>query len=110
MYYLQSGYGKHDRLRNALIAALVAHAALIVGVSFDVAEGRSHNSQIEITLATRPSTVAIEEARNIAQANQMGRNELAEPEVMPPPAPEQVRPPPSPERGEPVYSRSWAGA
>jgi protein TonB len=101
MYYLQSGYGKHDRLRNALFAALVAHAALIIGVSFDAAEGRSHNSQIEVTLATRPSSAAIEEARNIAQANQAGNNERSEPEVMPPPAPEQERPPPSPERGEP---------
>jgi len=78
VYYLQSGDHRHDRLRNALLAALVIHAAVIAGVSFDLESGRHYSPQIEVTLATRPQTDAPERARNLAQANQEGRDAPAE--------------------------------
>jgi len=37
MYYLEAGYDKHNRLRNAVLLAVVAHAALIFSISFDAA-------------------------------------------------------------------------
>ncbi len=92
MYYLESGYGKHDRLRNALVAAIVVHVALIVGISFDIDPGRYTSPQVEVTLATRPSSQPVEDARNIAQASQQGVDEKAEPELLPPIAPEQAAP------------------
>ena len=100
MYYLESGYGKHARLRNALVAALIVHAVLLVGISFDPGRGQHYNPQIEVTLATRPSREPVEEARNIAQANQQGLNEIPEPEALPPPPLEQDPQPPSPEPAE----------
>jgi protein TonB len=87
MYYIESGYGKHDRLRNALLAALVLHAAVIFGLSFDLAGGDYRSPQIEVTLATRPSSEAVDETRFIAQANQRGPDEKAEPDAMPPAEP-----------------------
>jgi protein TonB len=100
MYYLESGYGKHERLRNALIAALVFHTALIIGISFDIAKGERHSSQIEVTLAVQPSSAPVEEARNIAQASQQGLLEKAEPEIAPPPPQEQQYQPPAPSPAE----------
>ncbi len=37
MYYLQAGYGKHNRLRNAVLIAIAAHLALLLGISFEPA-------------------------------------------------------------------------
>ena len=56
--YLEAGYGKHNRLRNALLAALVLHAALILGVSFTAVQKEYRAPQIEVTLATRSSDFA----------------------------------------------------
>jgi protein TonB len=96
MYYIDSGYGKHERLRNALIAALVLHAAVILGLSFDLGGGEYRSPQIEVTLATLPSSEILEEARLIAQANQRGLDERAEPEALPPVEPVQQPPAPRP--------------
>lgn len=78
MYYLESGYGKHNRLRNALLAALAVHALLILGVKFDIGGGQRYSPQIEITLANRPDSAAPDEARHIAQANQEGSGDQAD--------------------------------
>lgn len=78
MYYLESGYGKHNRLRNALLAALAVHALLILGVTFDIGGGQRYSPQIEITLANRPDSTAPDEARHIAQANQEGSGDQAD--------------------------------
>lgn len=99
MYYLESGYGKHERLRNALVAALALHAAAILSLSFEMGGGvEYHSPQIEVTLATRPSRELVEEARHIAQANQRGLDQQAEPEV--PPTAEQLPQPPAPQPAE----------
>ena len=78
MYYLETGYGKHDRLRNAIILALAAHVALILAVSFDSGDSGYKAPQIEVTLATRPSEAAPEDATLMAQDNQRGSGEEAQ--------------------------------
>ncbi len=78
MYYLETGYGKHNRLRNALFGALALHAALILGLSFDLPDGDFRAPQIEVTLATRASEQAPDDARLMAQANQVGSGDEAE--------------------------------
>jgi protein TonB len=78
MYYLEAEYGKHDRLRNALLVALALHAAFILAVSFDAGTGSYQAPQIEVTLATRHSDASPEDARLMAQSNQEGSGDQAE--------------------------------
>ena len=78
MYYLDTGYGKHDRLRNAIILALAVHVALILAVSFDTGDNNYKAPQIEVTLATRPSESAPDDAALMAEANQVGSGEEAQ--------------------------------
>ena len=72
MYYLEAGYGKHDRLRNAVVAALLLHAVLILGLAFEAGKETYQAPQIEVTLATRSNEQAPDDARLMAQANQVG--------------------------------------
>ena len=78
MYYLDQGTEKHNRLRNALLLALAAHAALILGISFDASNTTVRSPQIEVTLASRPSNVTPEDALHVAQSNQQGSGEQAD--------------------------------
>ena len=78
MYYLEEGYDKHDRLRNAIMLAVAVHAALIFGISFDAYKANNYSRPIEVTLATKPSTAAPEDASHVAQANQEGSGEQAD--------------------------------
>ena len=78
MYYLETGYDKHNRLRNAILFALAAHTALILGISFDMSSSERNSRQLEVTLASRPSLTALEDARLLAQANQQGSGDQAE--------------------------------
>ena len=78
MYYLETGYDKHDRLRNAILLAVAAHAALIFGISFDAYQAQHYNRQIEVTLATKPSTAAPEDASHVAQVNQQASGDQAD--------------------------------
>ncbi len=77
MYYLDAGPDKHKRMRNAALLAVAAHAALVLGVSFSGGEAVNYAPQIEVTLATRPSSSAPNDARHVAQNNQQGGGELA---------------------------------
>lgn len=78
MYYLETGQDKHTRFRNALLGALAVHAALILSVSFGAAtQDSSYSPQIEVTLATRPSKAAPEDATHIARNNQQGSGDEA---------------------------------
>ncbi|MCB1705807.1 MAG: TonB family protein [Halioglobus sp.] len=73
MYYLATGNDSDTRFRNAILVAIAVHAALILAVSFNASLSTPPTSpQIEVTLATRPSAVAPEDATQIAQANQVG--------------------------------------
>jgi protein TonB len=79
MYYLETGADNHTRFRNALIAALSVHLVLVLAVSFEATKAQQYNTpQIEVTLAMHPGAVAPDDARNIAQANQLGSGNNAE--------------------------------
>lgn len=78
MYYLAEGDDKHTRFRNAVVLALLAHAAVVVGVAFEGNDVSTSATQIEVTLANRPSKSAPQDALHIAQANQEGSGEQAE--------------------------------
>jgi protein TonB len=93
MYYLEAGYGKHNRLRNAVLLAITLHVALLLGLSFNAGDDQAaYSPQIEVTLALQPNSLAPEEARRIAQANQQGNDELAELPAAPPPPQTMMRP------------------
>lgn len=100
MYYLEAGYGKHNRLRNAVLLAIALHAALLVGISFEASDNSDYRPQIEVTLATMPNSTAPEDARRIAQANQQGNDE-PEDLAQPLPPSQQARRPPEQSRGDP---------
>ena len=78
MYYLEAGYSKHRRLRNAVLLAIALHIALLASISFESNSSAYEFPQIEVTLATRPSEQAPDESRHIAQANQDGSGEEAD--------------------------------
>jgi protein TonB len=79
MYYLETGNNKQTRFRNALLLALVVHAALILAISFNASNTTAYKTpQIEVTLASQPSATAPDNARQIAQANQEGSGDEAE--------------------------------
>ena len=93
MYYLEAGYGKHNRLRNAVLLALGLHAALLLGLSFSPGDGKaSYNPQIEVTLALQPANLAPDKAARIAQADQRGDDEPEDVPEAPPPPQAMVRP------------------
>jgi protein TonB len=87
MYYLEAGYSKHNRLRNAVLLAVALHAALLLGLSFNPGDGESsYSPQIEVTLALQPASLAPDQAARIAQADQQGSDEPEDmPEAPPPP-------------------------
>ncbi len=78
MYYLEAGYGKHNRLRNAVLLAIAVHLALLLGISFKPGGDPAYAPQVEVTLASFANTEAPEEASHIAQANQEGSGEQAD--------------------------------
>jgi periplasmic protein TonB len=81
LYYLEEGQEKNRRLRNAMLLACAAHVLFVAAVSFDYDTSGSHSPQIEVTLATRPSSQTPEEASRIAQSSQQGSAQEAESEV-----------------------------
>jgi protein TonB len=77
MYYLEAGYGKHNRLRNAVLLAIALHLAVLLGISFKPGGDPAYAPQVEVTLASFSNTTAPEDASHIAQANQEGSGEQA---------------------------------
>ena len=57
-------------MRNAVLIAACCHVVLAFAVSFNSDSSPRYNRQIEVTLATRPSQAAPDEAQHIAQQNQ----------------------------------------
>jgi protein TonB len=79
MYYLATGFDTQKRFRNAVLLAMAVHAVLILAINFNAhTAAKSTRAQIEVTLATRPSATAPEDAHSIAQANQEGSGNDAE--------------------------------
>lgn len=82
MYYLEHSDGEHKRMRNAVLVAAGLHVLLAFAVSFSSQSSPRYNPQIEVTLATRPSQQAPDEARHIAQQDQQGSGQEAEVEAV----------------------------
>lgn len=82
MYYLDGGQSRDTRMRNALLAACALHIAVAALVSFESTATPRNHPQIEVTLATRPSQESPEDARQIAQANQLGSGETSDLEAV----------------------------
>lgn len=61
-----------DSLLIALFIAAVAHAVLILGISFSIPKPEKINKAISVTLANYPSNKAPEKAEHLAQENQQG--------------------------------------
>lgn len=78
MYYLETGAVNDTRFRNAMIAALVAHAIVLTGISFRADVSSDIASQIEVTLAMQPSADQPDRASKVAQANQAGSGDNSE--------------------------------
>jgi len=78
MYYLEAGYGKHNRLRNAVLLAIAVHLAVLLGISFKPGDDPAYAPQVEVTLANFSNNAAPDEASHIAQANQEGSGEQAD--------------------------------
>lgn len=72
MYYIAAEREAGQRLKAAVVIATVLHAAFIFGVSFNAGDSSSYSPQIEVTLAHKPSSLAPEDARHVAQSNQEG--------------------------------------
>lgn len=82
MYYLESGAESAARMRRALLAACAVHVVLAAAISFDLTPATGYQRQIEVTLATRPSTEAPDQARHIAAQDQLGSGNEAPDEMM----------------------------
>ena len=65
-------------MRNAVLIAACCHVVLAFAVSFNSDSSPHYNRQIEVTLATRPSQTAPDEAQHIAQQNQKRSGQEAE--------------------------------
>ncbi len=108
MYYLESGSESAARMRKALIAAGIIHLALAFAVSFEFTPAEGYQRQIEVTLATRPSTLAPDEARHIAASDQLGSGNEAPEEIMTSERNELPLESPVPDQAAPMHSDSDA--
>lgn len=77
MYYVGAERDSNQRLMYAAGLAAALHAALILGIGFNSPDAIDYSPQIEVTLAQKPSERAPEEARHVAQSNQVGSGEQA---------------------------------
>jgi protein TonB len=68
----------HDRLGFAVCLALALHAAIILGISFNLEDHSFISNKLEITLAQHSSQQAPDEADFLAQSNQQGSGTLEE--------------------------------
>lgn len=103
-----------DRLGLTLCLAAIAHATIILGVSFSPEDRRPPPANtMEITLVQQSSPEAPEDARVLAQANLQGGGDAAEPVLpatpVPPPFPDPqpaITVPPTAAPAEPVTQKS----
>ncbi len=66
----------HDRLGFAVCLALALHAAIILGISFQIEDRSQASNKLEITLAQHNSKRAPDDADFLAQSNQQGSGTL----------------------------------
>ncbi|TDG15674.1 energy transducer TonB [Seongchinamella unica] len=110
MYYLEHSEGEHKRMRNAVLVAAGLHVLLAFAVSFSSQSSPHYNPQIEVTLATRPSAQAPDEARHIAQQNQKGSGQEAELEAASSQNSESLLQSPTPQQSAPRHTDSDTSA
>ncbi|MEH6589433.1 MAG: energy transducer TonB [Halioglobus sp.] len=77
MYYQEVEKSGNDRIAFAIFLASAAHLLLVLGLTFDAHETRNYTRQIEVTLTTQLNNVAPDEAKFIAQTDQLGAGEEA---------------------------------
>ena len=78
MYYLDTADTGGTRFKNAVIVALLLHAAIVMGVTFKPNDIREYAPQIEVTLTTLPAQATPDDAKLIAQSNQDGLGQEAQ--------------------------------
>lgn len=88
MYYQETEDVRHDRMAFAVFLAVALHLLLILGLTFEAHRDRDYSQQLKVTLATRPSEQAPDEAMHIAQSDQVGSAETAEESQVSTPKPE----------------------
>lgn len=71
----QSPLSSNDTLLITFIIAVIVHVVLILGLNFNKDEPQKISRSIDITLAATPAKKAPEEAKFLAQANQVGAGE-----------------------------------
>ncbi|WP_300428193.1 energy transducer TonB [Thalassolituus sp.] len=72
----------NDRLMFALFVALMAHAMVVLGISFSAEQPPAFSSTLDVTLAGYRSDKAPEKADFLAQENQQGSGTLEEARMM----------------------------
>ncbi|MEH6608195.1 MAG: energy transducer TonB [Halioglobus sp.] len=78
MQYVGIEQAGNDRLIFALFVAATLHAMFILGISFSNSNNEFHARQINVTLAQRPTAEAEDDAKHIAQVNQLGSGNEAD--------------------------------
>lgn len=79
MYYQETEDVRNDRMGFAVFLAAAVHLLLIFGLTFEANQARHYDKQIKVTLATQPSDTDPADSKHIAQANQIGLDEEAQP-------------------------------
>lgn len=79
MYYQETQDVRNDRMGFAVFLAAAVHLLLIFGLTFEANQARHYDKQIKVTLATQPSDTDPADSKHIAQANQIGLDEEAQP-------------------------------
>ena len=82
MYYLDTADTGGTRFKNAVVVALLLHAAIVMGVTFKPNDVREYAPQIEVTLTTLPAQATPDDAKLIAQSNQDGQGQEAQREAI----------------------------
>lgn len=77
MFEQPTSLSSGDSLLIALFVAAIVHIVLILGVSFNAPEPAKVNRSIDITLINAPAKKAPEQAKFLAQENQIGAGEKA---------------------------------
>jgi len=86
---IQPDSGGHERLQFAILLATAVHITFILGLTFEAGPSSDYTPQIEVTLVTRATTEAPDNAQLLAAADQLGsgeqsdRNEITSREISP---------------------------
>ncbi|MFT4824102.1 MAG: protein TonB [Halioglobus sp.] len=97
MYQHETEDVRNDRMVFAIFVAAALHLFLILGMTFEAVQKKSYSKQLNVTLATRPSTAVPSEAEHIAEFDQIGSGEEAPQDFLSSPRP---APNPSPDAQE----------